>query len=147
MVCYMRVDGKKWSLALLIGANMIGCHPVQYIGGSSSGAVLVVPSKSWYRPGTTGKETFEQRQRCGEESKKDPEFKRLLEESRKIHVAFTEGNKEQKRIMLAPMQYQGSYIYQCLVSKGYKYGKVRPDQVYIPPPPAKRLGKIGGKFK
>ena len=134
MALQIRVDGIRLSTALLIGANMMGCHPVQYIGGPSSGAVLVVPSKSWYRPGTTGKETFDQRQACGEESKKDREFKRLLEESRKIHVAFTEGTKEQKRIMVAPMQYQGSYIYQCLVSKGYKYGKVRPDQVYIPPP-------------
>ena len=135
MAFHIKIDGKKISIALLICTSVIGCHPVQYIGGPSSGTVLVVPSKSWYRPGTTGKETYEQRQMCGEESKKDPEFKRLLEESRKIHVGFTEGTKEQKRIILAPMQYQGSYIYQCLVSKGYKYGKVRPDQVYIPPPP------------
>ena len=37
--------------------------------------------------------------------------------------------------MLAPMYLQADSIHNCLVSKGYKYGKVRPDQVYIPPPP------------
>ena len=140
MSCYMRVDGKKWSVALLIGANMIGCHLFQYIGGPSSGSVLVVPSKSWFRPGTTGKETFDQRQACLNEALNDPEYIRLNELAKKQHVAFTEGTKEQKKIMLAAGQYQADKTHNCLVSKGYKYGKVRPDQVYIPPPPAKRLG-------
>ena len=135
MAFHIKIDGKKISIALLICTSVIGCHPVQYIGGQSSGAVLVVPSKSWYRPGTTGKETFEQRQACLKESEEDPEQIRLDDAARKLRVGYMLGTKEQDKVHIAAMRHQGQFIENCLVSKGYKYGKVRPDQVYIPPPP------------
>ena len=125
---------KKLSLFFIAIGAMNGCAPVHYVGGPSSGAVLVVPSKAWSRPNTTPKETYDQLQACLDQALKDPEYNRLNDLAKKQHVAFTKGTKEQKKIMLAAGQYQADLTHNCIVSKGYNYGKVRPDQVYIPPP-------------
>ena len=125
---------QKLSIISIAVAAMNGCAPVQYVGRPSSGAVLVVPSKAWSRPNTTPKETYDQLRACVDAVQKDPEYNRLNDLAKEQHVGFTDGTKEQKKIMLAAGQYQADLTHNCIVSKGYKYGKVRPDQVYIPPP-------------
>ena len=130
-----RTQLKKLSIFFIAIAAINGCAPVQYVGGSSSGAVLVMPSKAWSRPNTTPKETYDQLQACVKESQEDPEQIRLDDAARKLHVGYMLGTKEQDKVHIAAMRHQGQYIENCIVSKGYKYGKVRPDQVYIPPPP------------
>ena len=48
-----RKHQKRVSVALMTVASISGCAPMHYVGGPTSGAVLVVPSKAWSRPNTT----------------------------------------------------------------------------------------------
>lgn len=122
--------------ALLISTLLGGCAASTY-SAHGNHPQLVLPKRGWIRPNTSGKQAFDDIQLCAAESEKDPQLQALTKAANDLHVLWGEGTKEQDKILVAPLQYQGSWMGQCLRGKGYKRGKLRPDQVYIPPLPPK----------
>ena len=103
--------------------------------GGGAGARVVLPSRGYTRPGWTPKQVFEARTECFDRAEADPHYKALLAEARKVPIEEEKRTKEEEVIFNRPGQYTRQIVDPCIKSKGLKYGKLKPEDVYIPPPP------------
>ena len=123
-------------LCMLMGALAVvaGCASQSYQAGGP--ARLVLPSHGWRKPGVSPKEVYEARQACGRALDADPRNQAILEEARKIKISINM-KKEDERIVQEPIRYSGHFLTSCLKNQGFVYGKIKPEEVYVPPPPPK----------
>ena len=128
---------KKY-LGLIMGTLTIavtGCASQSYQAGGPARRVL--PSHGWHKPGVSPKEVYEARQACAAALDKDPGYQAALEAARKIPSDYTKRTKEEERIDDEPIRYSGRFLTPCLENQGFVYGKIKPEEVYVPPPPPK----------
>ena len=102
--------------------------------GGGAGARVVLPSRGYTSPGWTPKQVYEARQECVERAHNDPRYKALMAEARKVPIEEEKRTKEEQAIDDRPDDYAGQIIGQCFKEKGLKRSKLKPEDVYIPPP-------------
>ena len=123
--------------ALLGISGLVGCmSDALYSGGT--GRQLVLPTRGYTHPGWTGKQVYEARQECVQRVRADPQYRALnAEVLKKLPDSYEHLTKEQQEIKHRWGRYESNFLENCLSSKGLKYGKVKPEDYYSPPPPPK----------
>ena len=109
-------------LGLLTGVGVVclaGCGGTEYRAGQNMR--IVYPNRGWRKPGVSAKEIFEKRQECAERIKNDKQYREWVFKQRDLHP---ENNR------ISPYM-----TVECMQSQGFTWGKVTPEDVYIPPPP------------
>ena len=123
-------------LGVVVSVALSGCLlDTGGLYGGGAGARVVLPSRGYTRPGWTPKQVYEARHECNQRIWNDPHYKFLLAEARKVPIEEEKRTKEEEVIFKRPGEYAGPIIDACINSKGLKYGKLKPEDVYIPPPP------------
>lgn len=127
---------KIYSMALLI-ILLAGCvSSPEYTADSS--AVLVVPTKGWYKPGVSGKDAYLMRRQCLEDAKKQPGYLDAKKIAASVVVSRGMTNEERRK-MFADSAFIGKYTDVCMTDAGFKYMKYpRGESVYVPPPPPRK---------
>ena len=121
--------------ALCAVSGLLGCGGM-YAGGY--GRQLVIPTRGYTHPGWTGKQVYEARQECVQRVRADPQYQALNAEVLKLPKLYEHRRtKEQDEVAHRWGHYESNFLENCLNSKGLKYGKVRPEDYYSPPPPPK----------
>lgn len=66
--------------------------------------------------------------------RQDTKYIELRVDARTVKITLNMSEKAQDRLSAGSI-YAGSYMDACMKQEGFTYGKLAPDQVYVPPPP------------
>ena len=124
-------------IALCIASGLVGCMSSGDMYSGGYGRQLVIPTRGYTHPGWTGKQVYEARQECVQRVYADPQYKALNAEVLKLPDLREDRTKEQEEIVHRYGRYESNFIENCFNSKGLKYGKIKPEDYYRPPPPPK----------
>ena len=122
------------SAALCLVSGLAGClGPGDLYSGG--GRQLVLPTRGYTHPGWTGKQVYEALQECYQRVQADPQYQAMRAEVLKLPEPYEHRTKEQIEVEHRWNMYEAQSMGNCKRSKGLKYGKVKPEDYYRPPPP------------